>query len=238
MKHNAKIEWAAGAIGFCAGAYFFLFFLLFVFTCGACARHSIGPAPLERSTQVEQERAAVKVETFCLAEDPWSGTSFRFGTPRGSGVIINDRQVLTANHVIDCPYAVVIRVVTQDGRTFRVHVEKTWEKLDVARLELDKPDETFGVKPADWGAPPSSGEPVCAATLFPTPGYNCGAMIADSDDDEDDVKWAGMVWRGNSGSGLYDKHGRLVGIVTMGFFLGDMPLGRAGGSSMRAEYLK
>lgn len=232
--------------GFALGVWVSLAITVAMLTCSCSA---VARAPADRPTHLEQGSAAVEIDLFCLKTDPFEASAFDFRRSRGTGVIVDDRHVLTAQHVVRCELPPVVRVTTSTGRTFNARVEKQWISRDVARLEI-KDDETFNVgSRVQWGTPPASREPVCSATAVPERAFNCGLMDRDTDSDSDDVKFSAIVKHGNSGSGLYDQHGHLIGIVTGGYFYCDdggllcsddhrtIPTGSAAASSMRVEYM-
>lgn len=226
MKYETK-SWAWG---FLFGAAFWIA-VMTVLTCGACELRG-RPALRAENAQVD---AAVMLTTVCVETSPF-GPEFHIRKWFGSGVIVGPRRVLTADHVAACPIAGMLQVTTSDGRERRIFVDREWPKTDVARLEL-APGDSFG----DF-TPPRVGEPageICSRVAFPERTSHCGAFEAYREDHPDaSVQFAAIVAKGNSGAGAYDSSGRLVGIVTSGQFLFDVPMGTGFASRMRSEYLR
>lgn len=157
----------------------------------------------------DQAHAAVVVTVTCPEKAvAWAG----------SGVALTPHLVLTANHVVSCGGAAVITVFMADSdRAYAARVRSADKLADLAVIEI--PDEA-GVLPRDIkmpeiSAPPDTGEGVCVATASPSRGWSCGAVAQKFPNATgDDVETQALIVPGNSGSGVYDSAGRLVGIVT------------------------
>ena len=174
----------------------------------ACIRlPHIDPQP---RTLSEMERAAVRVDMTCGEADPfWNGDlsqsrdGIEWSQPAwGTGVVISERHVLTAAHVVACPVLPVIHVTLRDGRVFRMGEDR--EQGDVARLELASAD-TFGIHIAPPVIASATGD-VVAIVIRPWPvphGYAAGSLVVDM-----------HVQPGDSGSGVYNSAGELVGLVS------------------------
>lgn len=221
-----KIETKPTAYGFLAGAYLWLTMVLLA-TCGSCGRDAPPTYPRARD---EQDSSAVELRVLCLTGSPFEGT---FGAePRGgSGFMISGRRVLTAKHMVACDMPPTIFVQLADGRVFRATVDKTWGERDVARLLLIGDAGAFR---APRVATANVGEPACGVTAVPERGHNCGDVEQVM---PDQITFGGMVWHGNSGSALYDLRGNVVGIVTGGLFIGQVPVGTGMAEPMHEEYL-
>lgn len=190
--------------------------------CGdGCAYpHSrLDPVPRVMGHQFD---TAVRVEMLCLDHDPFLDMiAPQIGAGVGSGVIVDARHVLTAHHVIDCPYMPDVHVVLADGRRLRVAVEKEWRDSDVARLVIASGD-TFGNIPPPPTSSPGIGAGVCAAPSFPKHEGICGQVehVTENTCSAGAKRWCHdielvmEVHGGNSGSPIYDAGGSLVGLVT------------------------
>jgi hypothetical protein len=182
-----------------------LLFAALLMSCSSCA----AATHMYRRDVIEQHNAAVKVETTC-------GDSVHWGT----GVIVSDEYVLTANHVVQCaiipgiPLYVPpdkITVDPGDGTKREVSLEMHFDgpERDVARLRtVGSSLEDFS-SPVRIGAMPELGDKVCEASAVPRWTYRCGTVqVSDGY-----IRIEMRVEHGNSGSALYNARGELVGIV-------------------------
>ena len=58
------------------------------------------------------------------------------------------------------------------------------------------------------------GSLICASTAVPVRSWGCGNIAAITGAPGNDIEHSEPTNYGNSGSGMYDGHGRLIGIVT------------------------
>lgn len=159
-----------------------------------------------------QKLLAVKVEMRC-------GDSGK--THYGSGVMVSDWQVLTAMHVVDCQTAIAnIHVTTNKGR-FRFASEKEWAGADISRIQMASAD-TLGIRVS----PPTvrvrrmmTHDQVYIQAAMPKreelygecSGYTYGGAEYGSKGYRT-FSYTTSTQPGNSGSGVYDIDGNLVGI--------------------------
>jgi S1-C subfamily serine protease len=164
---------------------------------------------------------------------------------RGSGVIIDARHVLTAEHVVSCPDLPEVEVTLANGKHMRLNVEAEWRGRDIARLVIASAD-TFGdIPPPPMSAPRT--DAVCAAPSTPTAEGTCGTVEQTYTEPQCqgsmlqhwcyDVALTLRVLPGNSGAPLYDTNGTLVGIVTGGQFNKDGPTGEGFASSLPKDVM-
>jgi hypothetical protein len=175
--------------------------------CGACvafARPSPEPGP--RGLTVAEERAAAMyVYVTCASGDDASG----------SGVLVDHDRILTAAHVVVCddgnpPTSVRAGPRLDDIRT--ASVERLSIDADVAALRLETP--VSDIRPAsDWSSA-REGSLICASTSLPERTWGCGNISALSGASGNDIDHTEPTDYGNSGAGMYDGGGRLIGIVT------------------------
>ena len=159
--------------------------LLFIFLA-SCANYSV----------LQQKQSAVSVNVFCAK-----------GGFSGSGVIISNKYVITAKHVLKCKDELrTIHVKTFDGEVFEAVFDKEVQD-DVARLFVTSSDFRNSVFLTETV---SVGDTVCA--VFPRRGYKqfCGA-VTKKFTDRIHAKISGEF--GDSGSPLFDEDGRIVGIL-------------------------
>lgn len=134
----------------------------------------------------------------------------------GSGVIISDKYVLTAYHVVDEPAETVYLVHMANGPTRMMVRDKSDAKHDMARLKFLRPLERFeGIKYPSWAALPQVGKRIVLVSGGPTRNVRDGLLEEiDLDKPGHDIRTSTVIEPGNSGSGLYDEQGRLVAIAT------------------------
>lgn len=152
-----------------------------------------------------QAMTAVEVVSACPVQDGRLVVSF------GSGVIVSPRVALTAAHVVRCNgdthAAIVVRYPGGEVKARAVLLDLDG---DVARLELAGP---LRVEPARIGPPPDIDDRVCLVASVPARGRRCG-VVERYAAPPGNVRHDALTLPGNSGSGVYDEAGRLVGIVT------------------------
>lgn len=162
------------------------------------------PAPTIRS----RAGLAYPVSTTCLVDGDVS-----FG--RGSAVAVSPDQVLTAYHVVDnCPDPVIL--VGEE----LAEVELVAPKADVARLRLLT--GRFHGPFARAGKLPEAGDEVCLVPSVPHAITECG-MVVEAGDGR--IEYSALTVPGNSGSGLYDRAGSLVGVVVQYRLCGGLACG-------------
>jgi hypothetical protein len=175
----------------------------FLAACSSCAHYG------SRRSPIEQHNAVVMIRTTCPDGN----------THRGSGVLVSEDRVLTANHVAQCDMLpgfglfadpVKLEVFLSDDVSSAATVELVVPKADMARLKLEKAVPEF-FSDIEIGPPPVVGDRVCEVSAVPRMLYRCGeAQVARSGR----IAFGFMTEFGNSGSGIYNSDGQLVGIVT------------------------
>lgn len=167
-------------------------------------------APTGRLRLVPDRAAlAVEIHEVCV-------TAERVDVSFGSGVLVSEDDVLTAYHVVDCEGVALLTVILADDRMMAASVAWSDERHDLARVALATPalldvhDPVVGL--ADGR--------VCAQVAFPRREQRCGEVTEVRDDGTTwgEVRFSAVVQPGNSGGGVYDEEGRLVGIVTSRVF--------------------
>lgn len=178
-------------------------------------------------SSIDVERVArqrsVYITVYCKLPPPAEDVQ----ASSGSGVRIDARHVLTAYHVVDCPFEMTITItpperpdagitVTDDNRVQLTRgilqyaeLELIDRRADLARLRLPFIDDTPRARVGEV----DPGDVVCMANASPSPRYDCGTIRRDFDEHRGDLEHTMATLHGNSGSGLYDDRGRLVGIV-------------------------
>jgi S1-C subfamily serine protease len=147
---------------------------------------------------------------------------------------INAREVLTAAHVVSCnvetevedPITKTKKKITvsfgtvdslfgvqPDGISRPLKVQFMSEGTDIARLSFADAGEWYGVQPAKI-APVRIESRVCIVVAAPRRDRRCGEVEDILTTNANDVTLSTPVEPGNSGSAVYDRDGRLVGIVT------------------------
>lgn len=192
-----------------------------------CMLGCVGYAKLPEVARMmgpSQLDTVVKVESFCLADDPFEGGTMHFGGGIGSGVIIDARHVLTASHVVGiattenhwrpCPYLGAFDVTTPKGKRLRMVVVREDDDADLALLEIASADSFGPIAPPIIGPVPPIDASVCHVNAFPNQDANCGTVNTHYVSPSNNVEASFPTHHGNSGGPVYDDKGRLVGITT------------------------
>ena len=161
-----------------------------------CARLAhVDPQPRD---EWDKSEAAVFVSSYC----DWTGEGFV-----GSGVVISEHHVLTAQHLVECPDLPRVYITLHNGNRHRAYVTDENRIQDIAKLEIAHAG-SFGLNIAPPMLAPVWDHPV-------TPDYLCAYTPRKQpvcDVRLDDDLFAVALHKGTSGSGVYDR-GYLVGIV-------------------------
>jgi S1-C subfamily serine protease len=194
MKIETK-PWAAGLLA------------ALLYLVAATVVLSVGCVPLRqvpRTTRGQYE-AAVRIDVVCITEKG----GYMAG---GSGVIVDSRHVLTAAHVAADDGFCAFDVTAFDGSRRSMYVKTRLPGVDLASLEISTGVEPFTLPDMAFGPRPDIGERVCAATALPRFSHKCGE-VEPYEKPPGDISLMMIVDHGNSGSGLYDERGQLIGIV-------------------------
>jgi S1-C subfamily serine protease len=140
----------------------------------------------------------------------------------GSGVLIDEKRVLTAAHVVQAATTVVVQFV--DGSEVRARIVASSVPEDIALLELEKPQPRM--TPASLGDSQSIdvGDPVVIVgapyglSYSLTTGFISGRhlprKVASDLSQAEYLQTDATVNQGNSGGPMFDMQGRVVGIVS------------------------
>lgn len=159
----------------------------------------------------EQRDAVVTITQLCVVSTE-QGLELR--GYKGTGSAIGPRRVLTAAHLGVCDMQ-MIYVRDSDGLDHTAAPEWRDSERDVMVLGLvDATDSIAGaVEPTYGTALP--GDRVCARVAHPERSTTCGVVRSiDATRIGYDVEADFVVEGGNSGAGVYDVQGQLVGVVT------------------------
>lgn len=181
-------------------AILLVLFVAAVATCAGCG------ASLRGRRAELQNVFAVEVTAACQKAD---GTYVQRG---GSGAVVGPRQVVTAMHVVGCPNASLL-VTLVDGRIVPMRLAQFDFEADVALL-VSQDSAPFGRARVVVAEPPDIGGEICAVAAVPHRTRRCGRITGREELPPTDLHFSAEVDRGNSGGGIYDGYGRLVGIVT------------------------
>lgn len=126
-----------------------------------------------------------------------------------SGAFIDaEGGILTAAHCAD--EDAEIEVLTSDGQHYMAEVEKVSDKHDLALIRIDRDQTPFFVL--------SSSSPVQGEKVYnvgnPLGVTNAYIELMVSKLDGDDIFLNGHVLPGQSGSIVFDKDGKMVGVIT------------------------
>ena len=154
------------------------------------------------------------------------------GSSRGSGVVVSDGLILTNDHVISGSSSAIVTIIDENGdyQKYRGNVlaepdDGKYSKMDLALIQIidesfDAPaiklgnmdSVTFGTSAIMVGNPRNVGLLVSKA-LVSNPSVAIGHP--NKDDIFDFIAIDAGVNSGNSGGGLYNIRGELIGIVTL-----------------------
>jgi S1-C subfamily serine protease len=128
----------------------------------------------------------------------------------GSGVIVSRQRVLTAAHVVSCGGQIYIALPAKPDNLKWLPgvVEAVDFGADVARVWIQ--DSFLRLGTIELGPAPPDGAWVCVMTAMPKARKVCGLSEGTADGK---ITHTAKVVPGNSGSGMFDSSGRLVGIV-------------------------
>lgn len=167
--------------------------LLYIFTVGTCTSCL---SSVQRPRSVDQPARAVKVTAICSEKD----------TLNASGVVTGPYTVLTANHVVAHCDSPTVLVTSWDGTLRFASVSTRYKTLDIASLGILG---TTGFAPAPVTLIKDT--KVCVLTGYPERHKICSEVTRG---DLVEFYFSGETVPGNSGSGVWDVEGNLVGIVT------------------------
>lgn len=221
MKRPPMTEYTPAAWGIVAGLYTFL-------ACMAAISLSCATVPRYTRPLEQRDRFAVRTELTC----DWAGWN---AVVTGSGTIIGETMVLTAQHCTVCAprngvrgKAVRLAVVDYRGSVREAVVTKEWYGRDIARLGVAT---TFAIGPEDVIRPPAlaplGNENVITSAASPmrsmTMGRASGARTYSACPKTNsvfchDFTASAPVMRGNSGGAVYNARGAIVGVITGGRF--------------------
>jgi S1-C subfamily serine protease len=151
-----------------------------------------------------QFNTAAEITSACIAPDK------TLSVGRGSGVLLSESTVLTAHHVVECKGTGTVMIEFPTGTATIGEVKVVDLEGDVALLAMLEP---MKFAPARIGPKPAVDERICIVAAVPDRSRRCGEVKLWADR-PGDVKHDAITEPGNSGSGVYDSRGRLVGIVT------------------------
>ena len=165
----------------------------------------------------KNENSVVAIVTESVSTDSWLGQYVTKGA--GSGVIISeDGYIVTNNHVIDG--ASTITVTLHDGTEAEASLVATDEQTDVAVIKIDK----SGLTPVEFGDSSklnvgdltvAIGNPLGTLAGSATEGIVSGLEREITLDGKTMtlIQTSASISPGNSGGGLFDQYGNLIGIV-------------------------
>lgn len=161
----------------------------------------------EHRTPTASAASVVRIDYSCATE------SAVWGLGHATGVVINDRTVLTAAHVVRCPGIPVVTVTTYDGRRFSMVVERDEQMFgdgrDIARLVMAS-GSVLGLR---------IGPPVLAAVAARDGVYVFtlhGDLRGVARDDLGNADLQDFGYAGDSGAPVFRSDGALLGVVSTG----------------------
>lgn len=197
------------------GGYFAL--MVLAFGCHTPRVQLSGDIGFSRDIE-DQKRRAVVIVVECLEKVDGKKKTVRY---YGSGVIVGEYRILTANHVAShCKGK--LKIILPDATDRVVRVIVTIPGADVAVLEslssMRAPSIEYGNTEAR--------DEVCIVPAQPNRMRTCGTVSGlHYRYSLTNIYHGAKTYPGNSGAGLYNVQGELVGIVTQNSTLFDKIIG-------------
>ncbi len=203
------------------GTWLLVIAIAIAWLCAGCT-HDAKPITPTRMvlTPVDAMARSVRIERVCFMGDAFAAPpSMQADGGNGSGVVYETGVVLTANHVIKCPphSARMIRVVGADNIKLWAEVAAVDAAHDIARLSV----RGVYASKAEL-ATPVPGEIVCSVNASPERNFACGIVgkvepMKTKENGEVNIWHSARTIPGNSGAGVYNRWGQLVGLATNGY---------------------
>jgi len=173
--------------------------------CNGCAAVQ---TPSRRAPLAEMQRlATVAVHMTCMTPrgelEQWGGT----------GIITGPWEVMTASHVAHCDGVGLLSLRGLDGKYISASLVHEDQKHDVAKL---RPAVELPSWKWTWGPSPKDGEVICFESATPRRSRKCGKVSYTDGLAGAEVRTDASAIPGNSGSGVFNAGGQLVGILTRG----------------------
>lgn len=173
-----------------------LVILTYIFTVGVCGA-CLSTVQRPRATEYPRRQAAAAVRIASVCGDV---------TTNASGVIVGTRTLLTAYHAVShCENPTVV-MITWDGHLRMGFVRWFSPIVDLAEVTVIGGTLGLPVKTAQLKS-----STVCTVTGYPDRSRICGQV---EESNVLEFKFSSKTIPGNSGSGVWDLEGNLVGIVT------------------------
>jgi S1-C subfamily serine protease len=162
-------------------------------------------------TPAYQAAVTVRLDEICVKVD-LTTTNQAYTGYRGTGIALGPRRVLTAGHMADCNVQGLYVELPNGSHAFASVIWLSRAR-DLALLSI--PNGSLG----DTLASPEVaavkiGETVCAHVADPKVDTLCGVVTSVGGPGGRDVNFTGAVQHGNSGAGVFNAQGKLVGIIT------------------------
>ena len=195
---------------------------LLLLLCAACVSlPHLDPAP---RTEKSERADVAAIYSYCSEANPLdpglsdlvphqTWPSVDWGSHSGTGVVVSERHIVTANHVVECPIIPVVIVVLANGRRTAADVTSIDRDADTARLEMSFADNFgIGAVPPALATPHDLhvGDKLCT---YAWGRASCGEYLGPHDGRGYLEAATGPGW---SGAPVYTSDGRLAGIVLGG----------------------
>lgn len=170
--------------------------LVWIFLMGVCGACAAAVRPPQVAVASREIAATVYVGSVC-------GTQ----VTGASGVLVSSERAFTALHVIRCDRPTIV-IRTARGEVRPAALMLFWPDQDLALLRVEAP-----APPVKGTGEVSVGQVVCLSPAVPERRRSCG-VVTHVQGSTGRIYHTARVLHGNSGSGLYDAGGVLVGVVT------------------------
>jgi hypothetical protein len=225
-----------GAAALLASVLYLLAALIVLQVGGCLQAPPVNTGPVQtfipgQRTPKEQEAYTIKLTVLCISEDDDNDKAGIY-VFAGTGVLLDSTHVVTAGHMTNhcAGDEMVILGRTVWGTGVWLQLDKRDMHADLARLSTVGGTKIsvgyYAAAPAHIGPRPLHGDDVCFESAVPDRSRHCSKVISRDaiprlvPDDLDHSWWNsdvyidGLVVHGNSGSGVYDVAGNLIGIIT------------------------
>jgi len=183
---------------------------------GSC--QSVTPPQHPRDVR-EQHYNVVAIDAICMKMD---GDTVELSMFTASGVLLSSNEVLTAAHVTVTPPGAdcIWNAKAIQGQAIMIVPSHVDADRDIA-IMMPVTGHFDGVQPVTLGAKPELGDTICEVAGSPYHVRRCGEVQMATAGNHEAIDSTMIVEPGNSGSGVYNERGELVGVISQMWHCGN-----------------